>query len=378
MDHHDKLTMRATRALAAAALAMLPGLAAAQSSVQIFGIIDAGVLAQNKSPGGDSLTRVETSGLRQSVWGFKGTEDLGNGLKAFFNLESHFDTDTGALHPSGDSPGSGTILFRRQANVGLSGDWGSITIGRQYGPALLAHIGTEPRAMKEQFSNLYAWAYNQYEAIAGPDAVNSDNDVGIFMKNSIQYRNTFGPVSLGVLYSFGEQEGAFSDNNSIVALGASYTGPVVVSGSYEYMKDQKTGNKNIEHTGLGFALPYRNFTFKANWLRAENSGADGVRTSKVDAWGVGADWKWSDSNSATLAYYDNKDKEHGSNQTRNVVLSNDYFISKRTTLYAQMAVVDADDGAVGAAALKTSIVADASFEAGKTTTFVNLGINHTF
>ena len=168
MDHHDKLTMRAPRALAAAALAMLPGLAAAQSSVQIFGIIDAGVLAQNKSPGGDSLTRVETSGLRQSVWGFKGTEDLGNGLKAFFNLESHFDTDTGALHPSGDSPGSGTILFRRQANVGLSGDWGSITIGRQYGPALLAHIGTEPRAMKEQFSNLYAWAYNQLESIAGP------------------------------------------------------------------------------------------------------------------------------------------------------------------------------------------------------------------
>jgi predicted porin len=358
-------------------LATLSGLAAADSSVQVFGIIDAGVLAQNKSPQGGSLTRVETSGLRQSVWGFKGSEDLGHGLKAFFNLESHFDTDTGALHPSGDTPGSGTILFRRQANVGLSSDdWGSITIGRQYGPALLAHIGTEPRAFKEQFSNLYAWAYNQLESIAGPDAVNSNNDVGIFMKNAIQYRNTFGPVSLGVLYSFGEQDD-FSDN-SIVAVGASYTGPVVVSASYEYMKDRQTGNKNVEHTGLGFALPYGDFTFKANWLRAENSGADGARTSKVDAWGVGADYKWHASNNATIAYYDNKDKEHHSNHTKNLVLSNDYFFSKRTTLYAQLAVVDADDGAVGAAALKTSIVADGSFEAGETTTFLNIGLNHTF
>jgi predicted porin len=374
MDHHDS---RLPRALAGAALALLPALAAADPSVQIFGIIDAGILAQNRSPAGGRLTRLETSGLRQSVWGLKGSEALGGGLKAFFNLESHFDTDTGGLHPTGDAPGSGTILFRRQANVGLSGDWGSITIGRQYGPGLLAHLATEPRAFKEQFSNLYAWAYNQFEAIAGPGAVNSNNDVGIFMKNAVQYRNAFGPVNLGILYSFGEQAGDHSDN-TILAVGASYTGPVTLSASYEFMKDRDTGNKNVEHAGLGIALPYGRFTFKANWLRAENSGADGERTSKVDAWGVGADYKWSASNNATLAYYDNRDKEQRSNHTRNLVLSNDYFFSKRTTLYAQLAVVDADDGATGAAALKTSIVADGSFEAGKTTTFLNIGLNHTF
>jgi predicted porin len=376
MDHQHKRSTRAIRTLAAA-LAVLPGLATAEPSVQIFGIIDAGILVQDKSPAGGSLTRLETSGLRQSVWGLKGSEELGGGLKAFFNLESHFDTDTGALHPTGDAPGSGTILFRRQANVGLAGGWGSITVGRQYGPGLLAHLGTEPRAFKEQFSNLYAWAYNQFEAVAGPGAVNANNDVGIFMKNAVQYRNAFGPVNLGVLYSFGEQAGDRSDN-TILAIGASYTGPVTLSGSYEFMKDRDTGNKNVEHAGLGIALPYGRFTFKANWLRAENSGADGERTSKVDAWGVGADVKWSASNNATLAYYDNRDKEQRSNHTRNLVLSNDYFLSKRTTLYAQMAVVDADDGAVGAAALKTSIVADGSFEAGKTTTFLNIGINHTF
>lgn len=192
--------------LAASSLALLvaPGFALADPSVQLFGIIDIGVLSQSNAGNGKSNTQMATSGLRQSVWGIRGSEDLGNGLKAFFNLESHFDTNNGELHPTGDAPGHGTILFRRQANVGLSGDWGSITMGRQYGPALLAHIGTEPRAFKEQFSNLYAWAYDQLlPTIGAVTDRNTNNDVGIFFNNAIQYRNTLGPVTFGVLYSLG-------------------------------------------------------------------------------------------------------------------------------------------------------------------------------
>jgi predicted porin len=359
--------------VAAAACAQFSVPVLADTQVQLYGIVDAGVLTQSKSRAGGNLTRVETSGLRQSVWGLRGTEDLGNGLKAFFNLESHFDTDTGALHGSGDSAGSGTILFRRQANIGLSGDWGSVTIGRQYGPALLAHLNTEPRAFKEQFSNLYAWAYNQLEALAGADAVNSNNDVGIFFKNAIQYRNTVGPVSFGVLYSPGEQPGHGS-RNSAYAVGAAYDGPVVLSASYQAMKDQTTGNRNIEQAGLGGAVPVGAFTLKLNWLQGKNSNADGLRTSKVNAIGAGVDWKWNLQNTATLAYYDNKDKLNTEDHTRNLVLSNDYALSKRTTLYVQAAYVDAKSQA----SLKTSIVADGSFAPGGKTTFLNVGINHTF
>lgn len=360
-------------AVALAALALLPAAAMAQSSVTVFGIIDAGVLTQSKSPTGGSLTRLETSGLRQSVWGLRGSEDLGGGLKAFFNLESHFDTDTGALHGTGDTAGSGTILFRRQANLGLAGGWGSVILGRQYGPALLAHVGTEPRAFKEQFSNLYAWAYNQYEAVAGAGTVNTNNDVGIFMKNALQYRHTLGPVTGGLLYSLGEQPGSRSDN-SILALGLTYTGPVTLSFSHEYMKDRDTGTKNIEHTAVGAAVALGSFAIKANFHRGENANADGTPSSKVDAWGIGVDWKWHATHSATLAYYDNKDKRNREDATRNIVLSNDYFLSKRTTVYAQAAHVDARS----VASLKTSIVADASFRPGARTTFFNLGVNHTF
>jgi alcohol dehydrogenase (cytochrome c) len=73
----------------------------------------------------------------------------------------------------------------------------------------------------------------------------------------------------------------------------------------------------------------------------------------VNAIGVGVDWKWRADNTATLAYYDNKDKLNSGDHTRNVVISNDFALRKDTTIYVQTAFVDADS----AATIKTSIVA---------------------
>jgi predicted porin len=130
----------------------------------------------------------------------------------------------------------------------------------------------------------------------------------------------------------------------------------------------------VKHTGLGFAVPFGEFTFKANGLDAKNNDKNGVEMSDVRALGAGVDWKWSPSNSATLAYYNNKDKLNSNDKTDNIVLSNDYSLSKRTTLYTQMAYVDAKSGAT----LQTSIVAAGIPKQGAKTTLVNVGINHTF
>lgn len=373
----SRQTALARHALATASLALLCGAAGAQN-VQIFGIVDTGILYQtNNGANSSSRTSMQTSNLRQSVWGFKGTEDLGGGLKAFFNLESHIDIDTGALH--GDGFLGTAPLFRRQANVGLAGDWGSVTLGRQYGPALLAHIGTEPRAFKENFSSLYTWAYDQLTAFNGGGAVNTNNDVGIFMTNSVQYRGSIGPVSGGILYSFGEVAGETS-NNSVLALGLTYSGPVTLSFSHEFMKDANTGEKVTEHTGVGAAYSWSNYTVKGIFHRADNSAADGTRVSEVDTWGLGFDWKWNPSNMITLAYYDAEDKENKSNNTKNLVFGNETYLSKRTTLYATIAIVDADSGAGGNTidGFRTTIVATPDYLPGKKTTFFNAGINHTF
>jgi len=131
-------------------------------------------------------------------------------MNAFFNLEAHFDLETGMLHGTGDAStdsddGSGTVLFRRQANLGVSGDWGTVIIGRQYGPGLIAHLGTETRVPKEQFSNVYAWAYSQYfssiNASTTTDASNANKDVQIFFKNAVQYRNCNKELKFGIMYS---------------------------------------------------------------------------------------------------------------------------------------------------------------------------------
>jgi predicted porin len=350
--------------------------AMAENNVSIYGIIDAGLLYQSKTdPTGQSKTSMETSGLRQTVLGFKGDRDLGKGLEGFFNLEAHFDTNNGQFHGTGDAQGNGTPFFRRQANLGLRGDWGSVTLGRQYGPALLAHIGTEPRAFKEQFSNLYAWAYNQYAATAGAPGTerNTNNDVGIFFSNAIQYRNTVGPVSFGVLWSPGGKAGSM-DKNTVLAAGASYTGPVILSASYQVIKDEATANDNVKHGGLGIAVPFGDFTFKANYLNAKNQLNTGANVSNVNAVGVGMDWKWNPQHTATIAYYDNKDTRNNKDHTRNLVLSNDYALRADTTIYVQMAIVDADSQAT----IKTSIVAAGVPSVGATSTLLNAGINFTF
>lgn len=355
-------------------------------SISLFGIIDNGILTQSKSvkadgSAGGTQTGDATSGLRQSVWGIKGTAgDLGIGgnTTAFFNLESHFDTTTGQVHGTGDAAPTNTILFRRQANVGVTGDWGTLIMGRQYGPALLANLNTEPRYFKENFSNLYAWAYDQLGTIGAAGnttgtARNTNNDVGIFFSNAVQYRNSWGPVTVGVLYAFGGQPDSM-DNNSVIALGAEYKGPVIISGSYEEMKDQQTSQTVVEHGAIGFAVPWGDYTFKSLFLNAKNRDNLGNTIAEVDSDGVGVDWHWSPRNTATLAYYSNRNKTTSGDSTRDVVLSNDFKMNGWVTLYTTLAYVDAGP----AAGLLTSIVAGADYPANAKTTFLNVGLNLAF
>ncbi|MEZ5627196.1 MAG: porin [Rhodocyclaceae bacterium] len=230
-------------------------------------------------------------------------------------------------------------------------------------------------AFKEQFSNPLRLAYNQYAATAGAvgSERNTNNDVGIFFNNAVQYRHTLGPVNFGVLWALGGKSGS-TTNNSAWALGATYTGPVTLSASYQVIKDEDTGNNNVKHGGLGIAVPYGPFTFKANYLNAKNETRTGADVSDVDAFGLGVDWQWHPKNTATLAYYNNKDDRNRNDKTTNLVISNDYAIRPDTTLYVQMAHIDAGS----AATIKTSIVAAGIPAVGESATLLNVGLNFAF
>src|SRR5882757_391088 len=120
-------------------MAALGGQAVAQSSVTMYGIVDAGVEYQHASAGstGPATTskQLVSGTYSASRLGFRGTEDLGDGLRVFFQLENGFNVDDGTV--------TGAAFFGRKSVVGLGGAWGDIWFGRDYTPAFWVQYYTD-------------------------------------------------------------------------------------------------------------------------------------------------------------------------------------------------------------------------------------------
>jgi predicted porin len=367
--------MMKKRMIAVAALALVSGMAMAQSAVTVYGTVDLGVLTQNHAPAGTSKTTMANGGIAPSIWGFRGSEDLGDGLKAVFNLEGHFDADTGI---------SNARLFRRQSNVGFSSpNFGTVLLGNQYSPAILAFAATDPRGMRENFSALYPWAFNSggsvrnpVTRIVGPAAVgvNTNSDAGVFLLNAISYGHTIGPVGVGAAYSLSERTPARTSGGSVYSLGLTYSGPFSASAAYQSTKKTGTSDRlsTIYTVGAGYTMGA--FSGKANFLRGKNRDVVTlIETSKVDVFGLGVDWKTASNNTASAAVYYAKDKNQASDKTTTFLLSDEYSLSKRTTLYGMLAYADAR---AGASAL-TSVILTPTLP-DTNTTLLNIGVKHTF
>ena len=144
--------------LAAALVAGFAGVAHAESSVTLYGLVDAGygysnIEAKGRGDYPNGKVSVRKFGVQSGVmngnrWGLKGKEDLGNGTSAIFVLESGFDLGDGTQSQSTKGKDGNRIdrLFGRQAYVGLTGEsWGTFTIGRQY--LSLIHISEPTRLL---------------------------------------------------------------------------------------------------------------------------------------------------------------------------------------------------------------------------------------
>ncbi|MHA4866552.1 porin [Duganella sp. PWIR1] len=187
--------------IAFAASLMLAGAAQAQSSVTMYGIIDAAVEQySNADAAGNSVTRMPSlgGGMFPSRLGFRGTEDLGDGLKAIFQLENGFAPDTGTQGQN--------RLFGRQAWVGLQGKWGQLTFGRNYN---MLNISTY---------DVDIIGPSQYGLGSLDSAIpNGRSD------NSIAYRGTFSGVTVGATYSLGRDTSAAGGPAGTACAGESAT-----------------------------------------------------------------------------------------------------------------------------------------------------------
>ncbi|MFK4448377.1 putative porin [Caballeronia udeis] len=202
---------------ALAALGTFAGAAHAQSSVTLYGIVDAGFVYANNI-GGNKLYEPSAGNLQGDRWGLRGTEDLGGGLKALFVLENGFNAFTGKLGQGGDE-------FGRQAYVGLSSQYGTVTLGRQY-DSVVDYTGA--------FEVGSQWA-SFYAAHPGDlDNMNNSNRVN----NSIKYASAnYSGLTFGGLYSLGGVAGQFN-RNQIFSAGLGYAqGPLVLGAGYFNVKN---------------------------------------------------------------------------------------------------------------------------------------------
>ncbi len=179
-------------------------MAHAQSSVTLYGLIDAGITYTNNQRGSHNFQQT-TGSVNGSRWGLRGAEDLGGGLKAIFTLENGFGINDGTLKQNGRE-------FGRQAFVGLSSDqFGTVTLGRQYDDVV-------------QYLGPLALTGTQYGGTYFAHPFDNDNlDNSFRINNSVHFQSAnYGGFKLGALYGFSNAAGQFA-NNRTWSVGASYS-----------------------------------------------------------------------------------------------------------------------------------------------------------
>lgn len=318
--------------------------AMAQSSVTLYGIVDAAVTYTTKqTPTGDSRTGIDAGQLATSRWGMRGTEDLGGGLKANFNLEGTLINDTGAagLGFGGNSApgvvpvvvsaaGSTTSLFDRQATVGLSGGFGSINLGRQNilgvdsiglaDPISLAQPAVNPNVA---FSALNAGAlYGGYGTNGGGAALRQNN--------SIRYVT---PIMSGfggaLMHGFGEQPGNSSASTYNGISGFFSDGKSGVALAYAQLKDNTNSSKlTLWGGGAKYAVNTA-LTLRATYAQNKVD----TTNRKIAVIGLGVDYLIAPALTLTGAFYNTKRSGDIDGKANQYVGLAKYALSKRTNLY---------------------------------------------
>ncbi|WP_311220577.1 MULTISPECIES: porin [unclassified Acidovorax] len=353
----------------------------AASSVSMFGLVDIGVeRVNNVGASGSGLTRMPTNtGTFPSRLGFRGSEDLGGGLRAVFTLEMGFAPDQGTLAQGGRG-------FGRQSFVGLAGPWGAVTAGRQY-------------------SMIY-WSMFDADVI-GP-AVYAPGSLDSYLPNaradnSLAYRGTFSGLTLGAQYSFGRD----TVNAGPSPVGTNCAGE---SASDSRACRQWSAMAKYDTPNWGAALAYdrmngRNTTSAtdivfanlnsssrsderlsvngyvkwvgAKWggglVRRDNDG-DTIKP-RSNLWYFGATYPVTTNLTLDGQYIRLNYKSVDDNDSQMLIARLTYSLSKRTAVYAQMGHIRNDRLA---AVSVSGGAAGSNPAAGASQTGVNVGMRHAF
>lgn len=338
--------MNAKKYAGAVALVAVAGVAHAQGAVTLYGILDAGATySNNNGKGVGGLWQLQDGQLQGSRWGLLGSEDLGNGMRAIFQLENGFSVLNGAL--------SKNLEFGRQGYMGLSGTYGQITVGRQYSSTT---DYLSPLTASNQWSTFLAAHLGDVDNINGTYRIN----------NSIKYTSPdMHGLQFGGLFSLGGVAGNFGTQRVYTAglrykyasltIAAAYQNVNNPSAAIFYGTQPTTGSttysnpiSNVAYSGFASANRYKSAGIGGAYafgkvtlglVYTNTQFSDPVVTSATPR-GVGATFNIIEANlryqitpawSLGSSYIYSKTSTAHYNQ---LALGADYFLSKRTDLYA--------------------------------------------
>ena len=310
------------KSLIALAVIAASGAALAQSNVTLYGRLDASLANTKDKIANTSNTTMESGLLTTSRWGIRGSEDLGAGLKANFNLETGIKNDTGAQ-------GTNNSAFDRQSWVGLSGAFGAVKLGRsdtafddirdlavvnnlwdsEFTPNKIAYTAGVAE-YSSRASNQIRYESPSFAGFTAGVSYGLDEQASPVKKDvqAFNLRYRAGALDAGIGYQEQKDNTAPASNLEYTAISASYDfGSFRVSGGYNLAENGL--KQEDDEFSVGVAVPYGNFEFSAGYAYSKSKTA-GVTQAKGSAYALGATYALSKRTKVYAAYLDG-DVENG-------------------------------------------------------------------
>lgn len=307
-------------ALAAAACCSLVPAAHAQNSVQLYGLIDmtAGAF---QAPGGERVWRADGGGMTTSFLGFRGTEDLGGGLRAKFVLNHFLRPDSG-----GAGRFDGDAFWARDAYVGLSGAFGTSTLGRNTTPLFVSSL------LFNAFGDSYAFSPTMRQLFT-PTLVPFYGDSG--WNNSLAYTsNENDGLTVNLIGNLGEGAPGATGKN----MGASFVyfnGPLGATAAWQKVRNGRFtppagwGGQSTWQVGLSYDLTVAKLF--GQYTEVETNAA---AKSKLKLWSFGTAVPLGDGKVLAQYAHSRAQGVDGGPTHRTLSVGYDHFLSKRTDVYA--------------------------------------------
>lgn len=323
----------------------MPFGAAAQSTVSVYGVADAAVAVEDTGEPGRGSRKVLNSGNQSSSrFGLRGSEDLGGGLRAAFNLEAGLALDTGTAD---------SAFWGRRAVVGLESGLGSVFIGREYSPVAAVAAASDIFGQGFFGTNLSAFTSGRLTRR---------------LSNAISLRSApFGGLRATVAAS--ASEGA-TGSSRLVGGAAEYSAGRLYVGAGYHDFERVTGQGDKEY-GLGIGWGFGGVDLKGNYLVADPAGAG----NKFEQYNVGASFAL-----GINRLFANLQQSRLQGGAKGTTLAASYWhsLSKRTNLYASYARLSNNaSGRFGITSSGTSVTPAAS-AAGADPSVLAFGVRHLF